>query len=70
MKDTKIISKCIEYCFKNGGKYLILLLDGYDEYPENLRQKKGNLIADILWHHELPECGIVISSRPHALVYL
>ena len=70
MTDTKIISTCVKYFFKNGGKNLILLLDGYDEYPENLRQKKGNLIADILWHHKLPECGIVISSRPHAVVHL
>ena len=70
MKDTEIISMCVKYFFKNGGKNLIFLLDGYDEYPENLRQKKGNLIANILWHHELPECGIVVSSRPHGLVHL
>ena len=46
------------------------MLNGYDEYPENLRQKKGNLIANILWYHELPECGIIISSQLHGLVYL
>ena len=70
MEDTDIISTCTKYFFKNSGKHLLFLLDGYDEFPEDLRQKNGNLIADILSHKELPDCGIIVSSRPHASVYL
>ena len=70
MEDTSIISTCTQYFFKNGGKNLVFLLDGYDEFPDDLQQKNGNLIADILCHRELPDCGIIVSSRPHASVYL
>ena len=63
--DTKeVISACNKYLSKNGGKTLALLLDGYDEYPENLQ--KSSLIADIIKRQVLPCCGLVVSSRPHA----
>ena len=43
---AKIAITCSEYFLENNGKHLTLLLDGYDEIPEELR---GNsLIADIL----------------------
>ena len=32
----EIVTACSEYLAKNGGKNLILLLDGCDEYPRNL----------------------------------
>ena len=37
---------------------------GFDELPENLQ--KQSLIADILKRRVLPQCGLVLSSRPHA----
>ncbi|XP_065892676.1 protein NLRC3-like isoform X2 [Dysidea avara] len=61
-------SACSDYLFHNDGKDLVFLLDGYDEFPQNLRQK--SLIADILNREVLPFCGIIVSSRPHASVYL
>ena len=65
---TKIAIACSEYFLENNGKTLTLLLDGYDEMPEELR---GNsLIADILNRQVLPDCGLVVSSRPHASVFL
>ena len=45
------------------GKSVVLLLDGFDEFPNKL-QKRG-FIADILHQYTLPYCSIVISSRPH-----
>ena len=36
MMGTNIVPACIEYFYMNGGKNLLLLLDGYDEYPEDL----------------------------------
>ena len=65
---TKIAITCSEYFLENNGKTLTLLLDGYDEIPEEFR---GNsLIADILNRQVLPDCGLVVSSRPHASVLL
>ena len=64
----KITSACSKHFLNNDGEDLALLLDGYDEYPEKLR--KDSLIADILNRDVLPCCGLIVSSRPHALVSL
>ena len=62
------VAMCIKHISSNQGKSLLLLLDGYDEMPEELR---GNsLIADILNRQVLPDCGLVVSSRPHASLLL
>ena len=65
---TEIISTCSQYLFANSGKSLMLLLDGYDEYPEHLRE--NSLISNILKRRILPLCGLVVSSRPHASEHL
>ena len=62
------VAMCIKHISSNQGKSLLLLLDGYDEMPEELR---GNgLIADILNRQVLPDCNLVVSSRPHASLLL
>ncbi|XP_065911432.1 protein NLRC3-like isoform X2 [Dysidea avara] len=60
----EIIDVCNDYLFENGGKDIILLLDGFDEFPADLQ--KNSLISNILKRHVLPECGLIVSSRPHA----
>ena len=65
---TETVSACAQYLFANGGRSLTLLLDGYDEYPEHLRE--SSLVAKILKRQVLPLCGLVVSSRPHASVHL
>ena len=65
---TEIVSGCAQYLFANGGKSLTFLLDGYDEYPEHLRE--SSLIANIIKRQVLPLCGLVVSSRPHASEHL
>ena len=65
---TQIVTACAQYLFANGGKALTLLLDGYDEYPEHLRE--NSLITKILKRQVLPLCGLVVSSRPHASHHL
>ena len=65
---TQIVSACAQYLFANGGKTLTLLLDGYDEYPEHLRE--SSLVAKILKRQVLPLCGLVVSSRPHVSEHL
>ena len=67
-KNSQIVSACAQYLIANGGKALILLLDGYDEYPEHLQ--KSSLIANIIKRRVLPLCGLVVSSRPHASQHL
>ena len=62
------VAMCIKHICSNQGKTLTLLLDGYDEIPEELRGNR--LIADILNRQVLPDCGLVVSSRPHASVLL
>ena len=65
---TQITSACAQYLFANSGKTLTLLLDGYDEYPEHLRE--SGLISKILKRQVLPLCGLVVSSRPYASEHL
>ena len=60
----EIVNACSEYLSKNGGRTLILLLDGYDEYPEDLQ--KCSLITDIINRQVLPLCGLIVSSHSHA----
>ena len=64
----EISSACSDYLLENDGEDLVLLLDGYDEYPETLR--KDSLIASLVKHRVLPQCGLIVSSRPHASVSL
>ena len=65
---SEIASDCSKYLFKNNGEDLVFLFDGYDEYPEMLRE--DSLIAYILQREVLPCCGLIVSSRPHASVSL
>ena len=60
-KGTEIAIASSDYLYKNGGKDVVFLFDGYDEFPVNLQ--KDSLIADILKRHVLPHCGLVVSSR-------
>ena len=67
-KAIEISSSCCDYLSENNGEDLVLLLDGYNEYPEMLR--KDSLMAKILKRKVLPHCGLIVSSRPHASVSL
>ena len=60
---SEIVSASSDQLVGNGGKNLILLLDGFDELPENLQ--KNSLIANILKLQVLPKCCLILSSRPH-----
>ena len=61
---SEMISANSDQLLNNGGKDLILLLDGFDELPDGLQ--KHSLIFDILEGKVFPQCGVVLSSRPHA----
>ena len=63
-----IASSCAEYLLYSDGEDVIFVFDGFDEYPENLRQ--NGFICDILQRKVLPCCHLVVTSRPHASAYL
>ena len=57
------ISQILEqYLYNNHGSNLVIILDGYDEASENVRE--DSVIAKIIHRKELPKCTLVISSRP------
>jgi len=51
---SEIAATCVTK--QDGDKFVTLLLDGYDEYPDNLQPH--SFIADILYHKILPVCAI------------
>ena len=63
-----IASSCADYLVQSNGDRVTFIFDGYDEYPENLRQ--NGFISDILQRKRLPCCCVVVTSRPHASAYL
>ena len=65
---TEIAATCSKYFFKNGGKDIVFLFDGFDEFPVHLQ--KDSLVTSILKRKVLPHCGLVVSSRPHTSVRL
>ena len=76
VQKLKSLSELVEYCCRNRiasqaleqylydtqGSSLIIILDGYDEISEVVRQR--SLIADIIDRRVLPKRTLVISSRP------
>ena len=65
---TEIATACSDHLTQSGGKELIFLFDGFDEFPIALQ--KNSLISDIIKRRVLPRCGLIVSSRPHASAHL
>ena len=63
-----VASSCAEYLLNSDGKHVTFILDGYDEYPENLRQ--NGFISDIVWCKRMSKRGLVLTSRPHVSAHL
>ena len=57
-----------DYLFETKGKDITIILDGYDEMSEGHR--KNCIIESIIKCRVLPECGLIITSRPTASVHL
>ena len=65
---AQIAAACHDHLSQNGGKDLMFLFDGFDELQTEQREK--SLIAKILHRKFLPNCTLVVSSRPHATAHL
>ena len=63
-----IANSCANYLLQSDGDGIMFIFDGFDECPENLRQK--DFIFDILQRKRLPCCHLVVTSRPHASAHL
>ena len=68
-KDRDMFRRCeliaIEEMCRNGGEGVFLLLDGWDELPEELREK-DSFFLDLIQGQVLPEATVLVTSRPHA----
>ena len=52
-----------------GGEGVLLLFEGYDELPEELRTE-SSIYLDVITGRELPEATVLITSRPWASEFL
>ena len=59
-----VVNSLAEHLFKTKGADSTIILDGYDEMSEEHR--RNSFIADIINRTVLPECGVIITSRPTA----
>jgi Ran GTPase-activating protein (RanGAP) involved in mRNA processing and transport len=61
--------RVVEYYEKSGGKHMVMIFDGYDEL--SFQQRRVNSIfLDIIRGEVLPDCAILVTSRPYASSYL
>ena len=67
-RGDSIASSCADYLFHSDGEHVTFVFDGYDEFPESLRQ--NGFISDILHRKRLLRCHLVVTSRPHASAHL
>ena len=68
-KDSDMFRRCepiaIEEICRSGGEGVLLLLDGWDELPEELREE-DSFFLDLMQGQVLPEATVLVTSRPHA----
>ena len=57
-----------EYLLQTEGKDLTIIFDGYDEMSEE--DRSNSLVAKIIRRDILPECDLVVTSRPTASLHL
>ena len=63
-----LADKITDWLFETGGKYLTIVLDGYDEMSKENRNHC--IISNIIDRQILPQCGVLITSRPAFSVHL
>ena len=60
--DHQIQQAAVEEIQRTGGKGVLLLFEGYDELPEELRSE-NSVFLDVITGRELPEATVLITSR-------
>ena len=64
VKSSEITACLAKYLLHTEGKDLAIVFDGYDEISEG--DRKGSIIADIIYRRTFAKCCLVITSRPTA----
>ena len=67
--DPQIRQAAVEEIQRTGGKSVLLLFEGYDELPEELRTE-NSIFLDVISGRELPEATVLITSRPWVSEFL
>ena len=68
-RDHQVQQAAVKEIQKTWGKGVLLLFEGYDELPEEIRTK-DSIFLDIITGEELPEATVLITSRPWASEFL
>ena len=69
-EDEKAASYCAEYFIRTQGKNLMIIFDGYDEMATEEQKKKDTIFMRLLARDFVPECHIVVTSRPYITAHL
>ena len=68
-RDHQIQQATVEELKETWGKGVLLLFEGYDELPEELRTE-NSVFLNVITGRELPEATVLITSRPWASEFL
>ena len=68
-RDHQIQQAAVKEIQRTWGKGVLLLFEGYDELPEELRTM-NSIFLDVIAGRELPEATVLITSRPWASEFL
>ena len=68
VENAEMVAACSKYVMQNSGADTAFLIDGFDECSAGLQ--RNGLIADLLQRKVLPDCTLVVASRPHASLHL
>ena len=63
--NKKLLKKLLEHIKETGGEGNLLVCDGIDELSEKERTRHS-LFLDIICGKVLPNCSVIVSSRPYA----
>ena len=67
--NKKLLKKLLEHIEETGGEDNLLVCDGFDELSKQERTQHS-LFLDIIHGKVLPNCSVIVSSRPYASLEL
>ena len=62
----KVIDSVLQDMDTNLGKGVLIIIEGYDELPAQLREQKDSVFSDLIDGSELPCATVLVTSRPSA----
>ena len=68
-RDHQVQQAVVEELQRSGGKGVLLMFEGYDELPEEMRIE-NSIFLDVITGRELPEATVLVTSRSWASEFL